>query len=289
MERPRIAIATCAEHPRLAPDDRALPGALAARGVAAAPVVWDRLDPRGGGFDACLLRSAWDYHRRHPEFLAWAEAVAAALPLWNPPELVAWSTDKEYLRELASAGVPTIPTAWLPRGEPAPLDELLEARGWTEAVLKPTVDLGADRLVRVRRGEPRGQKRLDALLAGHEVMAQPFLTSVTSSGETSLVFFDGALSHAVRKLPRHGDFRVQSKWGGSVAAATPSVAQREVAERALARVSADPLYARVDLVEGEDGTPLLIELELVEPNLYLGTAPGAAERLAAAVAERLRR
>lgn len=290
MERPRLAIATCAEHPGLAADDLALFTELEARGVTAEPVVWNAAGVDWAGFDACLLRSVWDYHLRRADFLAWSEGVAAAMPLWNGSELVAWNTSKRYLRELAAAGVPTIPTVWLRRGVPARLDELIAAGGWREAVLKPTVDLGAERLARVS-GAAADQVLLDALLGEHEVMAQPFLPSVERDGETSLVYFEGELSHAVRKLPRGGDFRVQARWGGSAVAVEPSAAQREVAGVALAALGDEPpLYARVDLVEGEGegGQPLLIELELVEPNLYLASAPGAAGTLAAALAQRLR-
>jgi glutathione synthase/RimK-type ligase-like ATP-grasp enzyme len=286
-DRPRIAIATCAEHPHLAADDLPLLAELRARGVGAEPLVWNGGEVDWSGLDGCLLRSVWDYHLRRADFLAWSEAVVASVPLWNRPELIAWNTDKRYLRELGEAGVPTIPTAWIARGEEARLEDLLAERGWSEAVLKPTVDLGAERLARVGAGVGDGQVLLDALLAEHEVMAQPFLPSVASRGEVSLVFFEGELSHAVRKLPREGDFRVQPKWGGSVAAAEPGAAQRRVAEAALAVLGEPPLYARADLLEGEDGESLLIELELVEPNLYLATDQGAASRLAAALAARL--
>lgn len=286
MSRPRIAIATCAQHAELVADDLPLMAALEEFGVAAAPLVWNAGEVEWGEFDGCLLRSVWDYHLHRADFLAWAEAAAATVPLWNPPGVLRWNTDKGYLRELAAAGVATIPTVWLRRGEPARLEELLERPGWEDAVLKPSVDLGADRLVRVRRGE--GQALLDALLAEHDVLAQPFLPAVEERGEVSLVFFDGEFSHAVRKLPRRGDFRVQSKWGGRAGAAVATEAQRELAARALAAVGEPLLYARVDLVEDEAGEPLLIELELVEPNLYLASAAGAAERLATALAARLR-
>jgi len=286
MRETRIAIATCSQHPRLAADDLPLVASLRERGIGAEPLVWSGGEVEWSGFDRCLLRSVWDYHLHRADFLAWTESAAAAVPLWNPPAVVRWNTSKNYLRELAGAGVPTIPTLWLERGAEARLAELMERSGWDEAVLKPSVDLGADRLVRVRRGE--GQALLDALLAEHDVLAQPFLPAVERRGETSLAFFDGELSHAVRKLPRRGDFRVQSKWGGSATAVAPTPAQRQVAERALKAVGETLLYARVDLVEGAGGEPLLIELELVEPNLYLGTDPGAADRLAAAVARRLR-
>ncbi|MEZ5078489.1 MAG: hypothetical protein R2725_13725 [Solirubrobacterales bacterium] len=287
MRAHQIAIATCSQHPRLIADDLALVASLREFGIDSEPVVWNADEEvEWAELDGCLLRSVWDYHLRRADFLAWTEAVAATVPLWNPPATLRWNTTKGYLRELAAAGVPTIPTAWLGRGEAVRLDRLLAERGWREAVLKPSVDLGAERLVRVRRGE--GQALLDSLLAEHDVLAQPFMASVERHGEVSLVFFDGELSHTVRKLPRHGDFRVQSTWGGTAAAVAPTAAQRQVADRALGEIAEELLYARVDLIEGAGGEPLLTELELVEPNLYLSTDRSAANRLAAAISRRLR-
>lgn len=290
MDRLRVALATCADLPRLAPADRQLPAALAARGIAAEPVVWNDPAIEWEDYDAVLLRSTWDYHRDRDAFLAWAETTAARASLWNPPALVGWSTEKAYLRELAEAGVATIPTAWPHRGEAARLEAIRAARGWAEVVVKPTVALGADRLLRVGVATAEagpGQAHLEALLAGGDAMVQPFLDSVVSRGETSLVFFDGELSHALRKRPKRGDFRVQPRWGGSVVAVAPEDAELRLARTALACLGDAPLYARVDLVAGSDGEPLLIELELVEPNLYLDAAPGAAERFATAIAARL--
>ncbi|MDQ2631796.1 MAG: hypothetical protein M3Y75_12615 [Actinomycetota bacterium] len=154
-------------------------------------------------------------------------------------------------------------------------------RGWDEAVVKPVVDLGAKNLQRVRRGE--GSGALEKALRRHEAMVQPFLPSLEEQGETSLVFVDGKLSHTVRKRPAAGDFRVQSIWGGTVEPTEPEAAQVELAERALETLGEAPLYARVDLVAGPDGEPRLIELELIEPNLYMDTAPGSPARLADAV------
>lgn len=278
MSRPRIAIATCAQHDRDKVDDRLLAAAFAARMVDPPPYVWDGEQPDWSDFDACLIRSTWDYHDKHEEFLAWTREVAAETRLWNPPELVAWNSNKTYLRELSEAGVRIVPTVWVERGSAVELEEVLTGRDWEEAVVKPVVDLGAHNLQRAQRGEE--STALDTVLQRGDAMVQPFLPSVKEKGELSLIYIDGHLTHTVRKRPAPGDFRVQSIWGGTATRDDPSQAEVELAEQALAQLHEPPLYARVDLVAGPDGAPCLIELELIEPNLYLKEHPPAAELLA---------
>lgn len=285
MPPPRIAIATCAAYPELKGDDELLRAALRRRGREAALVVWDEDEIDRGEFDLCLVRSTWDYHEKYERFLAWTRHVEAATALHNPADLIAWNSDKRYLRELAEAGVPTVPTLWVEHGAEVDLAAELTARGWDEAVIKPVVDLGAKNLRRVRAGE--AQNALVTVLARQEAMVQPFLPSLEAEGELSLIYVEGDFSHAVRKHPAPGDFRVQSIWGGTTAPAEPELQQVEVAERALSQLDKPPLYARADLVTDLDGNPALIELELIEPNLYLSTDPAAAERLAGAIARRL--
>lgn len=275
---------TCAELPALDPDDRPLADALAALGCAVEPCVWDDEDVAWETFDLVLVRSPWDYAERRAAFVRWAERVAERTTLHNPAEVIAWNTDKRYLRALAADGVPTIPTAWVPAGRPAPrLADLLAERGWREAIVKPTVGAGSSGLVRVDDGDRdgAGAAALAALVRTADAMVQPFLPSIVAEGELSLVFLDGAFSHAVRKRPAAGDFRVQPEFGATAVPVTPSAAELAVAGAALATLDAERLlYARVDLVSDADGAPLVIELEVTEPALYLAQAPGAAERLA---------
>jgi glutathione synthase/RimK-type ligase-like ATP-grasp enzyme len=287
MPRPRIAIATCNGYDDLKVDDELLRAALAARGAEAERVVWDDPETEWGGYDLCLLRSTWDYHEKHGEFLAWARRVAAETRLANPADLVAWNSDKAYLRELAEAGVPVVPTVWVERGEEIDAEAVLAERGWEEAVIKPAVDLGAKNLHRVRAGAGEAEGALAAVLARGAAMLQSFLPSLEAEGELSLIYLDGELSHAVRKRPAPGDFRVQSIWGGTMAPAEPTARDKEIGALALSQLAEPPLYARVDLVTGLDGNPRLIELELIEPNLYLVTHPTAAEALAAAALLRI--
>lgn len=285
MSSPRIAIATCATYADLKVDDELLVEALRERGCDARSVVWDTDGVDWAGFDLCLVRSTWDYHEKHAEFLAWAQRMEAASALHNPAELIVWNSEKTYLRELGEQGVWIVPTVWVGRDEGADLDELLAAEEWDEAVVKPVVDLGAGNLHRVRAGE--GSAALEEALSRGEAMVQPFLPSLEKQGELSLIYVDGTFSHAVRKRPEPGDFRVQSIWGGTVEPAEPDAKQNELAEQALAHLDEPPLYARVDLVAGPDGEPCLIELELIEPNLYLSTHPPAAKLLADAISRLL--
>ena len=280
-----IALATSADYPGLDEDSVPLLDALRALGLRCEPRVWD------SGFDPtearlCLLRSTWDYDSRRDEFLAWVRATAARVPILPSLETVAWNTDKSYLRDLEARGAQIVPTAWLARGDQ--LEHILESRGWERAVVKPAVGAGSRGLLRIGRGEAaQTQGDAEALLERGEVMVQPFLESVESHGELSLLFADGELTHAVRKLARPGDFRVQPEYGGTFALETPGADAVEAAQAAVASLGEPPVLARVDLVAGDDGNPLLIELELVEPRLFLRAAPATAPSYAEAIARRL--
>ncbi len=279
-----ILVATSAALPGLAPDDRLLLRALRALGLSAEPAVWE--DPHAAWDQAnlCVIRSTWDYAYRRPEFLAWAQRTAATLALWNPAPVVVWNTHKQYLVDLAERGVPTVPTRVLPAGTPASLDAVVRETGWETVILKAAIAQTGRYLRRVDPGDREaGQRHLDRLLPHEDMLLQPFLPGVTAEGETSLVFIGGAFSHAVRKQPAAEDFRVHDDFGGSVDPVDATETQCQVAEAALAAAGAPLLYGRVDLVPGPTG-PVVMELELVEPDLYFRTAPGSAERMARAVA-----
>lgn len=285
---PRIAFVTCAPVPELDPDDRLAAGALRALGVQVDAAVWDGTAD-WAGYDLAVLRSTWDYAERRDEFVRWAAAVPR---LANPADVVAWNTDKTYLRELAAAGLPVVPTRWLAPGRSYRLPD----RG--EWVLKPSVSCGSRDTGRYDLSSPE-HRRLAArltdrlLAAGRTVMVQPYLKAVDTVGETAVIHLGGTLSHAVRKAallhgPHLGDndlYRTEQ-----IDPRAPSAAEREVAERILAAVPGGPdrlLYARVDLIPAPDGTPTLLELELTEPSLFLAYATGAPARFAAAVARTL--
>jgi len=275
----RIALATC-EHPIEHDDDLDfLVPALIREGVEVESPGWSKAGVDWESFDLVLLSSTWDYHERVDEFRAWLDATAAVTRLRNPLELIEWNLDKRYLRELELAGVPTIPTVWIEPGSEADAAAALEERGWPTVVIKPVIDLGARNLVRV------DAEMVAPMLDRFEVatMAQPYLASVAERGEVSLVYLAGELSLGVRKIPARGDFRIQPQYGGTHEPFEPTAESIEIAERALAVAPGDPLYARVDLVWLDDGSLALIELELIEPALYLDVDPSTVPRFARAL------
>ena len=279
----RVALVTCRKVPDLTDDDRLLLPALAARGAAAEAVVWDDPAADWSRFDRLVLRSVWDYHLRPREFDDWLtgrEREGAAT--WNPPALVRWNAHKAYLRTLAEQGIATLDTEWLAKGSPAPLAAVMDARGWRDVVVKPAVSASAYRTFRVaRQAADAQQAELDAILADGDALVQPFAPEI-ADGEWSLLFFGGAFSHAVRKRPAAADFRVQEELGGRASTEEPEASVVAQASAALRAAPGRTAYVRVDGIV-RDGVFVLMELELIEPVLYLARHPDAPARLAGAV------
>jgi len=280
----RVGFVTSAELRGLTPDDRSMVPVLGTRGVEVVPVVWT--EPVPHGLTALILRSTWDYHLRLAEFLAWVDAVeASGVPLLNSPGTIRWNVDKKYLLEVEARGVPIVPTRHAARGSRVALPSLLRDAGWTDAVVKPSVSGGAFETWRAGTGETDAA-RFARQLERMDCLVQPFLPELVSEGEWSLLFFRGAYSHAVLKRPERGDFRVQEEFGGVAARAEAPRAVVEAAARALEASGQDTFYARVDgVVRG--GRLEVMELELVEPSLFLEPSPGAVERFADALIRHL--
>jgi glutathione synthase/RimK-type ligase-like ATP-grasp enzyme len=265
--------------------------ALLDAGVTVHAPAWDDPEVDWGRFDVAVVRTTWDYPTRRDAFLAWARRADAATSLWNPAEVLRWNTHKSYLLELEERGAPVVPTAWLAAGDRVTLAELLAARAWRRAVVKPAVASGSDGLLRVDAGiaEEAAQTHLDQLLAAGDVLVQPFLDAVERDGEVSVVLVDGIPTHAVRKTPAPGDFRIQEQYGGRYGrldlagdGAEPAALARWIVEAA-----GQPfLYARVDLLLDDNGAWQLAELEVTEPDLYLPLAPEVGAVLAAATLAR---
>jgi glutathione synthase/RimK-type ligase-like ATP-grasp enzyme len=287
VAQPRVALATCAEVAELDGDDRPLLGLLAERGVEAAPAVWDDAAPDWSRWDLVVVRSTWDYPARRAAFLAWAESLPRVL---NASGVLRWNTDKRYLRDLAAAGLPVVPTTWVEPGDDVPA-----ALDGGELVVKPAVSAGSRDTARYRAGDREGVlAHVRALRdAGRTVLVQPYLDAVDTQGETAQLFLDGRWSHAIRKGPilRAGAGLVEGLYAEEQiaprAASPPERALAEAVLDALPFPRAELLYARVDTVAGADGRPLLLEVELTEPSLFLAHADGAAARLADAIAARL--
>lgn len=284
-----IALATTAGLPETDQDERPLLAALARRQVDSGLVVWDDPSVAWDSFGVVVVRSTWDYTGRRDEFVAWAERVEAVTQLWNPADVIRWNTHKAYLIELEERGAPIVPTAWLGQGDRIPLGDLMADRGWERAVIKPAVGAGAEGLhVVERHAIELAQHHLDAILRHGDAMVQPFLDRVVEEGEWSLVWIDGAYSHAVRKRPAAGEVRTQVDFGAAYEHVEPDDEMRALAGWVLEATGHDLLYGRVDLIRDRDGAPQLSELELTEPSLYLSWVPEAADRLADAIIHRLR-
>jgi hypothetical protein len=279
---PRVALVTSRRGLRLDPDLALAAPALRDGGAEVDVVRWDDEAVDWAGYDLAVVRSCWDYSWRRAEFLAWAASVPR---LRNAVELLRWTTDKVYLRDLERAGLPVVPTVW----DPTAAGDLPDAVEW---VVKPSVSAGARDTARWADPSAALAHAADLGAAGRTAMVQPYLASVDADGETALLFIGGRFSHAVRKGPllaRGEGVRQDRDSRGDLRPVDPTPAQRAVAEQVCAAVAdlvpgaPPPLYARVDLVEDPAGRPVLLELELAEPSLFLPQAPAAAGRLAAAV------
>ena len=242
------------------------------------PVAWTEFDDFDD-YDLVLPLIAWGYHQWYAEWLMLLDRLECAKArVANPVEVLRWNGDKAYLAELGAKGIPTVPTlAFAALSEPA-LARARDEFGCAELVVKPAVSASAYGTFRLGPGEPLPDK-----VRGWRMLVQPWLERIVDAGEYSLMFFDGEFSHAVSKVPRSGEFRVQPEYGGIVAACTPPEGAVGLAKRALSAAPTDTAYARVDIVVGNDGELQIIELELIEPALFLDRAPDAGARFANAV------
>lgn len=284
----RIALATYERAPVLAPDDRVLPEALAAHGFDAHAAVWSNEAVDWRAFDAVIIRSCWDYHLRLGEFHTWLDRLAGAgVPVMNPASLVRWNSDKRYLLDLARRGVATIPTMVVERGRPQDVALVAAAEGWSRVVVKPAVSAsGYETYALDAPFDTEANARIASATSVGDVLVQPFAPEVPRNGEYSFVFIDGVFSHAAIKRARGGEFRVQTEHGGSVDRIETSAALVDQAAHVLSVLPETPLYARVDgIARGE--AFLLMELELIEPNLFMELEAGAADRVAKAVVRRM--
>lgn len=276
---------TSRDHRSHDPDLPLIVAAAEKRLIEAEIVVWDDPGIDWSSYDAVVVRSCWDYISRRDEFLSWASSVRC---LHNSAEILAWSTDKVYLRQLEAAGIPIIETRW----DVSPGDDIGQHEEW---VVKPTISAGSRDTARWGSAAQVWAHSAELVAAGRTSMTQPYISSVDDEGETATLHFAGEFSHAIRKGPllRRGEGVQQDR--DSREEITPRIAtqaQLEISSRAIevacATLGLDdpPLYARVDLVTGPDGSPLLIELELAEPSLFLPQSGGGADRLLDAVLAR---
>ncbi|MEL6214986.1 MAG: hypothetical protein AAFQ99_04840 [Pseudomonadota bacterium] len=256
---------------------------FADQGLEVETVSW-RADVDWSVYDAVIVRTPWDYMHAPDAFLAMIDRISDATRLANPAALMRWNLDKRYLSELKEQGVPVVPTEYGTALTADRLNALLSAFP-AGAVIKPVISAGSKDTFALK--PPIDAHTRQQVLEAHRESAymwQPFVRSVVEEGEYSLFFFSGAFSHCIVKRPKQGDFRVQEEFGGEIVAIEATPEQLAVARKVLNALPETLLYARVDLVRGEQDEWWLIELEIIEPSLYLRTDEAAATRFARAAA-----
>ncbi len=274
----RIGLLTCTPLPEPDHDERPTIEAFAAAGHLAEPVAWNTA-PDLSRFDACLLRATWDYFADLRRFLSWLEAAARQTRVLNTLDIVRWNHHKGYLLELHARSVPTIPTVLARKGEAVDVEAVAARRGWQQGVVvKPAIGAGSFQTRRFAPEELADAQRFAAELGqSGDVLVQPVASGFADPGERSLIWIDGAWTHAIRKRPRYAGE------DESVVADTPATAEeRAIGERAIAAAPSRPLYARLDVVRGDPNTGsageaiLVSELEMIEPSLFFFCEGGAA-------------
>jgi glutathione synthase/RimK-type ligase-like ATP-grasp enzyme len=219
-----------------------------------------------------VIRTTWDYFKHLLEFLAWARKVDKLTRLVTPYSIIEWNSSKRYLLELSRKGVPVVPTILLKRGAVNTIEGALENSGLAELVIKPAVSASAFGIMRAKTEGPESIHHLEKLLAEGDILIQPFVPDVLVAGEVSMMYFDGEFSHASRKRPAPGEYRVQDEYGGTVHPHAPSAEEFDVADAALSATPGPTTYARIDLVKLENRS-VVMELELIEPELFLSSSP----------------
>lgn len=257
---------------------------FAPEGLELTPVRWTDAGMDWMRFGAVLVNCAWDYQDRHEEFLATLDAIAGlGVPVFNDPKTVRWNIRKTYLKEFEAKGVAVIPTLWPEAPTAADIVGAMDMFGADDVVLKRQVGGGARAQVRYTRANlPEPGPVMD-----RPGMIQPFVAAIASEGEFSFLFVDGEFSHVLVKRPKAGDYRIQEAYGGKSQAIDPAPADLAAAQAVLDVLADKPLYARVDMVRGEDGGLMLMELEVLEPYLYPKDGPQIGAMLGKALARRL--
>lgn len=278
----RVAMLTCSTEPTLIDEERACFAELRAEGIEPHAVIWDADGWDLADYDGYIIRSCWDYHLKPTQFAAFLDKLETArVAVANPAPICRWNLDKHYVLELGAKGIAIPPSVVVERGAHPRLDEL---RSFDEAVVKPTISASAYQTWRTRFSTANAdQERFDAMTGRGAVLVQQFIPEIVD-GEISLVYFNRTFSHAVLKVPRPGDFRSQNDFGATREPIEVPGALLEFANRVLAEVNGPLLYARIDVVPTSKG-PLLMELELIDPMLFLAFHGQAPRRWARAVAQ----
>jgi len=281
----KIAFVTCERLPDIHDDDRLVADALRRDGFQVVAAAWNDEAVDWRQFASVVIRATWDYHLDEDRYATWLQrCTTEGINLWNPAGVVLANIDKRYLAGLAEASVDIVPVEYVECGRRESLVKLLDRRNWTHAVVKPAVSASAFGTWRTSLTTAAAdQTQFDEAATQRPLLVQPFVDEIVTSGEWSIVFFDGEFSHAVLKKPAAGDFRVQEELGGHGEPQHPSPEIVEQARRVLSHAGGPLLYARVDGIE-RNGRFVLMELEINEPFLYIASSSGAAQRFASAIA-----
>jgi glutathione synthase/RimK-type ligase-like ATP-grasp enzyme len=277
----KIAFVTCSTKPDFAVDDMPAVDLLKSKGIEVQPLPWDVDSDQWNLFDSVVIRSCWNYHLLPEKFMQWLDRMESQkVKLFNSAKTVRWNLHKGYLQELEGKGVPLPETIWLKKGASANLSQLITEKNWEKAVVKPAISAAAFNTFLVSKEEAHLQQlKFIEQLQDADLLVQKFMPQVQQKGEWSLIFFDKKFSHAVIKRPAAKDFRVQDEFGGSAELASPPSFALEQAQKILSLIDESLLYTRVDGVISNNQF-LLMELELIEPMLFLADGKDAAERFA---------
>jgi glutathione synthase/RimK-type ligase-like ATP-grasp enzyme len=275
----RVALITGAEMAKPDPESHLLIHELGLLGITSELISW-RASLDWSLFDLVIIRTPWDYFLHLEEFLSWVEDVEKVTRVLNSSRILRWNSHKKYLKELSSFGVPTVPTVWVTKNQQCA--DLIDSIEWPIVVVKPAVSIGAIGALKGHSQNNLVKQHLEEEVKKGDVMIQPFLESVAAFGELSLVYFNGVYSHSILKKPQQGDYRVQDAYGGTNAVYEPEIEAQKIGDQVLSYLPDFSLYARVDLVKYQNQW-LLMELEAIEPELFLPIAPHASVLFAKAI------
>ena len=264
--------------------------ALEARDLTVICRAWDDPTYDWTQTHAVVFRTIWDYFERYDEFSAWLEEVRTQTQLVNPYELIQWNADKHYLADLEAKGITIVPTAYVDTGGYRSIEAVCQSRNWKDVIIKPTIAGTAFHTYKVPVAKRHDFEDLFKKLVGErDMLVQPFIETIATKGEASLMVFNGTYTHAILKKAKGGDYRVQDKFGGTVQLFTPTALEIDFAQRCFAACEIMPAYGRADILWDADGNILLGELEIVEPELWVRNAPESAAQFAAGILNTLSR
>jgi glutathione synthase/RimK-type ligase-like ATP-grasp enzyme len=278
-----VALLTYDQFPDLIPADQKLIPLLQCRGVAASPIIWNDPLVDWSQFDFLIFRNTWDYYLLQESFASWLDMIGKlGIPTFNPIAVIRRNKHKFYLKEMRDGGIQIIPSVFIPASDNFDLSSLIP-NNWTKAILKPAVSAGSHLTVLFDTSDIGDiQVNYKDIASSHDLILQPFVEEITTQGEISLIFFNKIFSHAVVKMPKDGDFRIQSQFGGKYTAFVPTRDLLHQAQKVVDFIQEDLLYARVDGIEIK-GVFHLMELELIEPDLYLDLIPDGQSRFVKAM------